>query len=130
VTLCFRIFSEKKRPALSCAESASSFPVDFLPSVGSLFIALLLLLVLLVTTMAAVHEERFIPTRHKLDQLSIVKDYAAVPRLEYRYVFWGKCRLSCNCVKKYPLLRNHANSRYAGRDLPAFLELLRQARVL
>jgi hypothetical protein len=29
-------------------------------------------------------EERFIPVRHKLDQLSIVKDYAAVPRLEYR----------------------------------------------
>jgi hypothetical protein len=37
-------------------------------------------------TMAAVHEERFIPPRQKLDQLSIVKDYAAVPRLEYRYV--------------------------------------------
>ena len=36
--------------------------------------------------MAAVHEERFIPERHKLDQVSIVKDYAAVPRLEYRYV--------------------------------------------
>eukprot|EP00957_Ditylum_brightwellii_P060416 4587041-Ditylum_brightwellii.AAC.1 len=30
------------------------------------------------------HEERFIPPRQKLDQLSIVKDYAAVPRLEYR----------------------------------------------
>ena len=29
-------------------------------------------------------EERFIPERHKLDQLSIVKDYAVVPRLEYR----------------------------------------------
>ena len=36
--------------------------------------------------MAEVHEERFIPERHKLDQVSIVKDYAAVPRLEYRYV--------------------------------------------
>jgi V-type H+-transporting ATPase subunit B len=34
--------------------------------------------------MTAVHEERFIPVRKKLDQLSIVKDYAAVPRLEYR----------------------------------------------
>lgn len=30
------------------------------------------------------HEERFIPPRQKLDQLSIVKDYATVPRLEYR----------------------------------------------
>ena len=30
------------------------------------------------------HEERFIPPRQKLDQLSVVKDYAAVPRLEYR----------------------------------------------
>ena len=39
--------------------------------------------------MAAVHEERFIPPRHKLDQLSIVKDYATVPRLEYRYVRVG-----------------------------------------
>jgi hypothetical protein len=38
------------------------------------------------TTMAEVHEDRFIPERHKLDQLSIVKDYATVPRLEYRYV--------------------------------------------
>ena len=37
--------------------------------------------------MAEVHEERFIPERHKLDQASIVKDYAAVPRLEYRYVW-------------------------------------------
>ena len=35
-------------------------------------------------TMAVVHDERFIPERQKLDQLSIVKDYAAVPRLEYR----------------------------------------------
>jgi hypothetical protein len=34
--------------------------------------------------MAAVHEERIIPPRQKLDQLGIVKDYAAVPRLEYR----------------------------------------------
>ena len=34
--------------------------------------------------MATEHEERFIPPRQKLDQLSIVKDYAAVPRLEYR----------------------------------------------
>ena len=32
------------------------------------------------------HEERFIPERQKLDQLGVVKDYAAVPRLEYRYV--------------------------------------------
>lgn len=31
------------------------------------------------------HEaERFIPPRQKLDQLSVVKDYAVVPRLEYR----------------------------------------------
>jgi hypothetical protein len=30
------------------------------------------------------HEERFIPERHPLDPLSIVKDYATVPRLEYR----------------------------------------------
>jgi hypothetical protein len=31
------------------------------------------------------HEvERFIPIRKKLDPLSIVKDYATVPRLEYR----------------------------------------------
>ena len=30
------------------------------------------------------HEERFIPERQKLDQLSVIKDYAAVPRLEYR----------------------------------------------
>ena len=29
-------------------------------------------------------EERFIPPRVKLDQVSVVKDYAAVPRLEYR----------------------------------------------
>jgi len=29
-------------------------------------------------------EERFIPERKKLDQLSIVKDYATTPRLEYR----------------------------------------------
>jgi hypothetical protein len=36
--------------------------------------------------MAEVHEERFIPPRQKLDQLSVVKDYATVPRLEYRYV--------------------------------------------
>lgn len=35
-------------------------------------------------TMAAVHEERFIPERQKLDQLSLVKDYATIPRLEYR----------------------------------------------
>ncbi|KAL3799398.1 hypothetical protein ACHAW5_000571 [Stephanodiscus triporus] len=30
------------------------------------------------------HEERFIPPRQKLDQLSVVKDYSAIPRLEYR----------------------------------------------
>lgn len=29
-------------------------------------------------------EERFIPERRKLDPLAAVKDYAAVPRLEYR----------------------------------------------
>ena len=37
-------------------------------------------------------DERFIPPRQKLDQLSVVKDYAAVPRLDYRYVV-DKCRL-------------------------------------
>ena len=31
-----------------------------------------------------VEAERFIPERQKLDQVSLVKDYAAVPRLEYR----------------------------------------------
>jgi hypothetical protein len=36
-----------------------------------------------VETMTS-HEERFIPQRQKLDQLSVVKDYSAVPRLEYR----------------------------------------------
>jgi hypothetical protein len=40
----------------------------------------------IATTFTMAHEERFIPERQKLDQLSIVKDYAAVPRLEYRYV--------------------------------------------
>jgi len=30
------------------------------------------------------HEERFIPERQKLDQLSLIKDYAVVPRLDYR----------------------------------------------
>lgn len=44
--------------------------------------------------MAEVHEERFIPERHKLDQVSIVKDYAAVPRLEYRYVLVVRLLLS------------------------------------
>jgi hypothetical protein len=34
--------------------------------------------------MAAVHDERFIPERQKLDQIKLIKDYAAVPRLEYR----------------------------------------------
>ena len=29
-------------------------------------------------------EERFIPPRQKMDPLAIVKDYSAVPRLEYR----------------------------------------------
>jgi hypothetical protein len=29
-------------------------------------------------------EERFIPERKKIDQLSVIKDYATVPRLEYR----------------------------------------------
>jgi hypothetical protein len=33
---------------------------------------------------ATMAEERFIPERKKLDQLSIVKDYATTPRLEYR----------------------------------------------
>ena len=32
----------------------------------------------------AEEHERFIPPRQKLDQLGIVKDYAVVPRLEYR----------------------------------------------
>jgi hypothetical protein len=32
------------------------------------------------------HEERFVPERQKLDPLAIVKDYATVPRLEYRCV--------------------------------------------
>merc|ERR1719437_195072 len=32
------------------------------------------------------HVERFIPPRQKLDQLSIVKDYATVPRLDYRTI--------------------------------------------
>ena len=59
--------------------------MDFLASPDlCLLLVLLVQYCLLVTTMAAVHEERFIPTRHKLDQLSIVKDYAVVPRLEYR----------------------------------------------
>jgi hypothetical protein len=42
--------------------------------------------------MAAV--ERFTPERRTIDPLAIVKDYATVPRLEYRYVD-GKfgCRL-------------------------------------
>jgi hypothetical protein len=35
------------------------------------------------TTMSA-HDDRFVPERKKLDQLSVVKDYSAVPRLEYR----------------------------------------------
>jgi hypothetical protein len=30
------------------------------------------------------HDDRFIPERKKLDQLSVVKDYSAIPRLEYR----------------------------------------------
>ena len=34
------------------------------------------------------HEERFIPPRQKLDQLGVVKDYSAIPRLEYRSVFF------------------------------------------
>jgi hypothetical protein len=32
------------------------------------------------------HEERFIPERQAIDPLAVVKDYATVPRLEYRYV--------------------------------------------
>jgi len=36
--------------------------------------------------MAQVHDERFIPPRVKLDQLSVVKDYATVPRLDYRTI--------------------------------------------
>merc|ERR1719437_264417 len=32
------------------------------------------------------HVERFIPPRVKLDQLSVVKDYAAQPRLDYRTI--------------------------------------------
>ena len=38
------------------------------------------------TKTMAHHEERFIPPRQKLDQLSVVKDYSAIPRLEYRCV--------------------------------------------
>jgi hypothetical protein len=34
--------------------------------------------------MAEGHTERFVPVRKKLDPVSIVKDYATVPRLEYR----------------------------------------------
>ena len=35
--------------------------------------------------MAAEHaDERFIPPRQKMDQLSVVKDYSVIPRLEYR----------------------------------------------
>ena len=34
------------------------------------------------------HEERFIPPRQKLDPQAVVEDYAAVPRLDYRYVFY------------------------------------------
>jgi hypothetical protein len=34
--------------------------------------------------MATHHEERFVPERQKLDPLAVVKDYATVPRLEYR----------------------------------------------
>ena len=30
------------------------------------------------------HEERFIPERQKIDPLSVVKEYAAIPRLDYR----------------------------------------------
>ncbi len=36
------------------------------------------------TKTMAHHEERFIPPRQKMDQLSVVKDYSAIPRLEYR----------------------------------------------
>jgi hypothetical protein len=36
------------------------------------------------------HEERFIPERHAIDPLAVVKDYATVPRLEYRYVTFLK----------------------------------------
>jgi hypothetical protein len=31
-------------------------------------------------------DARFIPVRKKFDQLSIIKDYAVHPRLDYRYV--------------------------------------------
>ena len=47
------------------------------------------------------HEERFIPPRVKLDQLGVVKDYSAQPRLEYRYV-----RHTCNCMC-IPTPRSH-----------------------
>jgi hypothetical protein len=40
--------------------------------------------------MTELHEERFIPPRQKLDQVSLVKDYAVVPRLEYRYVLFAQ----------------------------------------
>ena len=70
------------------SERPSLFALTFfLPSLYSTRIFESLLDFIATTTMAAVHEERFIPPRHKMDQLSIVKGYATVPRLEYRYVF-------------------------------------------
>jgi hypothetical protein len=58
--------------------------------------------------MAAVHEERFIPPRQKLDQLSIVKDYAAVPRLEYRYVLDRNCLVAEGLWQRRTLSYNGA----------------------
>ena len=48
-----------------------------------IFRSQILKLILPTTTMAS-HDEKFIPERKKLDQLSVVKDYSAIPRLEYR----------------------------------------------
>jgi len=38
----------------------------------------------IISTMSHHEAERFIPIRKKLDQISLVKDYATIPRLEYR----------------------------------------------
>jgi V-type H+-transporting ATPase subunit B len=44
------------------------------------------------------HEDRFIPPRQKLDQLSVVKDYSAIPRLEYRSVFSLRFPVGSQCI--------------------------------
>lgn len=43
-----------------------------------------ILVIFYYPTMAEAHEERFIPTRQKLNQISLIDGYSAVPRLEYR----------------------------------------------